>query len=456
MIAAAIADESLLAGLKDNDARLAQLADPRTINLDDAKADALVAQSTPIYYITGTIHSPETGAPTALMELAYRLAVDESPYVKKIRSHVITLITPVVEADGRDRMVDLYNWHRANPGKTPPPLLYWGHYVAHDNNRDAMGLTLNLSRNILDTYLGWHAQVLHDLHESVPFLYDNTVGDGPYNAWVDPILVGEWQQLGWDNVQGMTKFGMPGVFTHGDFDTWSPGLSDVHGGDAQRHQPAVRNIRQFRRGHDGAYARSVGICAHLVSAQSAAAESALVAARQQQLRRDRAAHRAQLFRRQRQAVPAQLLSEEQTFGAETIDGRPRGVRAARRRCASRCASAIAARAAASARRSKQTHRRGHRAGAGAAGKTEGRCGQESRISPPTRSRKPSPGNSRPAATSFAWISRIRASPTRCSIASTGRRTIRRNTRTTTRRGRSAICSARRCSASPTARSWARR
>ena len=240
MIAVAIADESLLAGLKDNDARLAQLADPRTINLDDAKADALVAQSTPIYYITGTIHSPETGAPTALMELTYRLAVDESPYIKKIRSHVITLITPVVEADGRDRMVDLYNWHRANPGKTPPPLLYWGHYVAHDNNRDAMGLTLDLSRNVLDTYLGWHAQVLHDLHESVPFLYDNTIGDGPYNAWVDPILVGEWQQLGWDNVQGMTKLGMPGVFTHGDFDTWSPGylmfMAAMHNGISRLYE----------------------------------------------------------------------------------------------------------------------------------------------------------------------------------------------------------------------------
>ncbi len=240
MIAAAIADESLLADLKSNDARLAQLADPRTIQLDDAKADALVAQSAPVYYITGTIHSPETGAPTALMELAYRLAVDESPYIRKIRSHVITLITPVVEVDGRDRMVDLYNWHRANPNKTPPPLLYWGHYVAHDNNRDAMGLTLNLSRNILDTYLGWHAQVLHDLHESVPFLYDNTVGDGPYNAWVDPILVGEWQQLGWDNVQGMTKFGMPGVFTHGDFDTWSPGylmfMAAMHNGISRLYE----------------------------------------------------------------------------------------------------------------------------------------------------------------------------------------------------------------------------
>ena len=75
----------------------------------------LIDQSYPVYYITGTIHSPETGAPTALMELAYRLAVDDSPYIKFIRSHMIVLITPVVEVDGRDRMVDIYRWHKAHP-----------------------------------------------------------------------------------------------------------------------------------------------------------------------------------------------------------------------------------------------------------------------------------------------------------------------------------------------------
>ena len=222
MIAVAVAAERLLARLDENRARLAKLADPRTINLDDAEAEKLVAASTPIYYITGTIHSPETGAPTALMELAYRLAVDESAYIQFIRENVITLITPIVEVDGRDRMVDIYRWHLANPGKQWPPLIYWGHYVAHDNNRDAMGLTLQLTRNVLNTFLGWKAQVLHDLHESVPYLYDNTVGDGPYNAWIDPLLADEWQMMGWNNVSEMTKFGMPGVFTHGTFDTWSP------------------------------------------------------------------------------------------------------------------------------------------------------------------------------------------------------------------------------------------
>src|SRR5207249_1035274 len=105
MIAVAVSSAENLKNIEENRARLAKLADPRTIKLDDAEADKLVAQAVPVYYITGTIHSPETGAPTALMELAYRLSVDESPYIREIRDGMITLITPVVEVDGRDRMV---------------------------------------------------------------------------------------------------------------------------------------------------------------------------------------------------------------------------------------------------------------------------------------------------------------------------------------------------------------
>src|SRR5689334_14380020 len=240
MIAVAVASEQLMSKLEENRARLQKLADPRTINMDEAEADRLVAASFPVYYITGTIHSPETGSPTALMELAYRLAVDNSPYVKAIRDNMVVLITPVVEVDGRNRMVDIYNWHLANPNSNWPGLIYWGKYVAHDNNRDAIGLSLKLTRNVLNTYLSWKPQVLHDLHESVPYLYDNTIGDGPYNAWVDPILTDEWQMIGWNNVSEMTKFGMPGVFAHGNFDTWSPGylmfIAATHNGISRLYE----------------------------------------------------------------------------------------------------------------------------------------------------------------------------------------------------------------------------
>jgi hypothetical protein len=240
MIAVAVASEQLIAGMAANREKLAKLADPRSIGMNDAEAARLAGETVPVYYITGTIHSTESGAPTALMELAYRLAVDESPYVKSIRDNVITLITPIVEVDGRDRMVDLFKWHMAHPGETFPNLLYWGHYVAHDNNRDAMGLTLKLSQNVLNAYVGEKAQVLHDLHESYPYLYDNTIGDGPYNAWIDPLLTNEWQMMGWHNVQEMTRLGMPGVWAHGQFDTWSPGylmfMAATHNGISRLYE----------------------------------------------------------------------------------------------------------------------------------------------------------------------------------------------------------------------------
>jgi hypothetical protein len=240
MIAIAIASETVLPKLDENRARLAKLADPRTLNLNDADADRLVDVTVPIYYITGSLHAPETGAPTALMELAYRLVVDDSPYIKAIRGNVITLITPVVETDGRDRQVDIYRWHLAHPKENWPPVVYWGKYVAHDNNRDAMGATLALTRNVINTVVGQKIQVLHDLHESVPYLYDNTVGDGPYNAWVDPILTDEWQLFGWNNMSELTKFGMPGAFAHGTFDTWSPGylmfIGAMHNGVSRLYE----------------------------------------------------------------------------------------------------------------------------------------------------------------------------------------------------------------------------
>src|SRR5438132_4480395 len=124
MIAVAIASDAIMAKLEENRERLAKLGDPRTINMDDAQAETLVNATTPIYYITGTIHSPETGAPTALMELAYRLVVDDHEYIKSIRNNLITLITPVIEVDGRDMMGDVYKWHLAHPGQHAPGLVH--------------------------------------------------------------------------------------------------------------------------------------------------------------------------------------------------------------------------------------------------------------------------------------------------------------------------------------------
>ncbi|MGD0781515.1 MAG: M14 family zinc carboxypeptidase, partial [Candidatus Aminicenantales bacterium] len=219
-IVAAISDEKTIRNLEEYKAITARLADPRT--LTDAQAQALIRRGKIIYWATGGMHSPETGSVEMLMELAYRLAVDESPFIRTIRENSIVLITPVLEPDGRDKYVDVAMAPRKDPKTTiTNRLLWWGKYVSHDNNRDNIGLALALSRNIMKVALEYHPQVMHDLHESVSHLYIST-GGGPYNAWLDPIVIDEWHQLAYQEVDGMTREGVPGVWTHAYYDGWAP------------------------------------------------------------------------------------------------------------------------------------------------------------------------------------------------------------------------------------------
>jgi len=214
-----VSDEANIAKLDRYKEITARLADPRKIN--DAEAQQLIGEGKAIYWASGSIHSPEQGSCEMLMELAYRLAVEDTAVIEAIRKNVIVLITPALEVDGRDRSVDVYNYRKVNPGKQAPPLLYWGKYVAHDNNRDGLGMALALSRNQMKTFLEYHPVVLHDLHESVPFLYTST-GTGPYNAWLDPLVIDEWHVLAYHEIEEMTKRGVPGVWTHGFYDGWAP------------------------------------------------------------------------------------------------------------------------------------------------------------------------------------------------------------------------------------------
>jgi hypothetical protein len=247
-----VGDEANLAKLARYKEITGKLADPR--KLDDAAAQALINEGKVFYWASGSIHSTETGSPEMLMELAYRLAVDESPFMQALRKNVIVMITPTLEVDGRDKMVDLYNYRKANEGKRAPGLIYWGKYVAHDNNRDSLGMALALSRNQMATFLDYHPQVLHDLHESVPFLYTST-GTGPYNAWLDPIVVNEWQSMAYHEIEEMTKRGVPGVWTHGFYDGWAPNYMFY---TANGHNSIGRFYETFGNGGADTMDRNVG------------------------------------------------------------------------------------------------------------------------------------------------------------------------------------------------------
>jgi hypothetical protein len=220
MVALAIADEATIRSLERYRDMLGALTDPRKTS--DAQAHQILSTAKPIYYITSGIHSPETGGPEMLIELAYRLIVEETPFIQSIRNNVITLITPVVEVDGREKEVDTYYFNKKRrPGDARLPLMYWGKYVQHDNNRDGMGQFLKLTQNITKMTLEWHPTVLHDLHEAQTYLYAST-GTGPYNDALDPITIDEWWMLAENDVMEMVKRGVPGVWTYGFYDGWVP------------------------------------------------------------------------------------------------------------------------------------------------------------------------------------------------------------------------------------------
>ena len=230
MIVAVVGDEATIRRLDDYKKMTNRMADPRGMSAGERAQ--LIKDAKPIYYISASIHSPETASPDMTMELLYRLAVDESDYYKAIRKNVIVMINPVFEADGRDHEVDWYNQQKALKitAQQSGGLPYAGKYVMHDNNRDGMVVSLNLTRNWLKTFLEWRPTITHDLHESVPFLYTST-GTGPYNDEFDPLTIDEWHTLAYQEITELTRRGLPGVWTHGFYDGW-----------AANYQNAIANL----------------------------------------------------------------------------------------------------------------------------------------------------------------------------------------------------------------------
>jgi hypothetical protein len=198
------------------------LADPRRTTEEEARA--WIRELPIIHAIYSGLHSPETGQPEMTMELAYRLAASDDPMIRLIRDSVVVFLLPVVEPDGRNRVVDWYRRHGTDlieyDERIPGPP-FWGKYIRHDNNRDGMQVTARLTQETLQLLLDWKFPVSLDLHESVPYLYVST-GTGPYNPNVDPITVSEWQWIANYEVTALTALGKPGVWTHGFYDGWNP------------------------------------------------------------------------------------------------------------------------------------------------------------------------------------------------------------------------------------------
>jgi len=270
-----VSSEENMKNLQQNRDNLAKLADPR--GLTDEQIRQLIATTKPHYHVMGGLHSSETGPSEMLMELVYRLATETSPLITQIRDNVYVSVTPAADADGRDRNVDWF-YHGLEMGQAgggpsaaeqpsapagAPPgageggrgggrgggvgsLPYWGKYVYHDNNRD-INVSLVQMRAINDWYYTAHPPIMHDLHESQTLLYTYS-GGPPQNPNLDPLLFFELPWFSDWEVAQMTKWGMPGVYTHAFMDGWSPGYL---GSIAYNHN-GIMKMYETQSGRDGA------------------------------------------------------------------------------------------------------------------------------------------------------------------------------------------------------------
>src|SRR2546421_5811461 len=251
----AIADEKGIQELERLRAATAALADPRTT--DAAAAERIVASARPIYYFNAALHSDETGSTEAVLELAYRLAVSEQPMIQGIRQHLVVLINPISNPDGRDKMVDwFYRYLKGRtdrsslPRQSPP---YWSKYTFVDINRDTHQQTHETTKAVHRMFHEWHPTVVHDLHDGVPLMMTWN-GTGPYNPNIDPITYTEFLQLSFHEVEAMTAMGMPGV------STWNFGeaFADLYlDSVAMNHNSMGRGYETFGNGSAETERRSV-------------------------------------------------------------------------------------------------------------------------------------------------------------------------------------------------------
>jgi hypothetical protein len=242
----AVADEQGIASLEALKAATAALADPR--KTDEAAAEHLIAGARPVYYFNAALHSDETGSTESVLELAYRLAVSETPMIRRIRENLVVLINPVSNPDGRDKQVEWF--YRFLKGKTHPDAFprqappYWSRYAFVEINRDAHQLTHETTKAVSRMFFDWHPVVIHDLHEAEALLLTWN-GTGPYNPHIDPIAYAEFLAMGFQEVDTLTALGMPGVWTW----NFGEGFSQVSlDSIAMNHNAIGRGYETFGNG----------------------------------------------------------------------------------------------------------------------------------------------------------------------------------------------------------------
>jgi hypothetical protein len=206
-----------------------RLADPRTTT--DAEAERLIDEGKTVVLITLGIHSTEVGGPLASMNIAHRLAWDDSADTREILDKCIILIVPSLNPDGVDIVKNWYDRTLGTPSEGTGPTELYHHYTGHDNNRDWYAFTQVETQLTVDKlHNQWHPQIVHDIHQQgeggtrffIPPYTD------PWEPNVSPIIQAGVNFMGSSMAWELTAEGKAGVVTNAIYDAWTPARAYQH------------------------------------------------------------------------------------------------------------------------------------------------------------------------------------------------------------------------------------
>lgn len=188
--------------------------------ISQQEAKQLSEEGKAVVWIDGGMHSTELAHGQMTSELAYNIATQESPEMKKIRDNVITLIMPVMNPDGLDIVA---SWYRKNLGTpfetTSPPWLYH-HYVGHDNNRDWFMNNMPETYHVNEVlYNEWYPQIVYNHHQTAPSwarIFLPPFSD-PVNPNIHPGVTTGVNQVGSAMAQRFALKDMPGVVSDNSY-----------------------------------------------------------------------------------------------------------------------------------------------------------------------------------------------------------------------------------------------
>jgi len=124
--------------------------------------------------------------------------------------------------------------------------MYWGKYVAHDNNRDGMGQYSEAHAEYHQQRARMHPTILHDLHEG-PILFIPCPPAPVVQYFARSHRHQRMVAARRNRSHEMAKRGVPGVFTYGFYDGWVPNYLFLDCADPQFFRPLLRSCRATAR-----------------------------------------------------------------------------------------------------------------------------------------------------------------------------------------------------------------